>query len=244
MAGFLARDFPGALERHRRRGEPRELPRGGGRHGPPRPRHARARAAHPDARARCAPASRPRSTDPSELRRRVLDVAAHGRQRLALAVSPSADARVFAGGRERFRRRRGRLRHEAQHRAAAATPARLPRDGFSGDGLAPTTILGSRPRRDLPLERSGRSGGARGPDRARSRSSSASEPIFGICLGHQLLGLALGARTFKLKFGHRGANHPVGRTSRRAPSRSRRRTTASRWTPARCPRRSSPRTGT
>ena len=34
-------------------------------------------------------------------------------------------------------------------------------------------------------------------------------PIFGICLGHQLLGQALGARTFKLKFGHRGANHPV-----------------------------------
>ncbi len=34
-------------------------------------------------------------------------------------------------------------------------------------------------------------------------------PIFGICLGHQLAGLALGGRTFKLKFGHRGANHPV-----------------------------------
>lgn len=34
-------------------------------------------------------------------------------------------------------------------------------------------------------------------------------PLFGICLGHQLLALALGARTFKLPFGHRGGNHPV-----------------------------------
>ena len=34
-------------------------------------------------------------------------------------------------------------------------------------------------------------------------------PIFGICLGHQLMGLAAGARTVKMKFGHHGANHPV-----------------------------------
>ncbi|MEC8801247.1 MAG: glutamine-hydrolyzing carbamoyl-phosphate synthase small subunit [Planctomycetota bacterium] len=34
-------------------------------------------------------------------------------------------------------------------------------------------------------------------------------PLFGICLGHQLLALACGAKTFKLKFGHRGANHPI-----------------------------------
>ena len=34
-------------------------------------------------------------------------------------------------------------------------------------------------------------------------------PVFGICLGHQILGLALGAKTRKMKLGHRGANHPV-----------------------------------
>ncbi|MGH9239779.1 MAG: glutamine-hydrolyzing carbamoyl-phosphate synthase small subunit [Vicinamibacterales bacterium] len=38
---------------------------------------------------------------------------------------------------------------------------------------------------------------------------NADVPMFGICLGHQILGLAVGGKTFKLKFGHRGANHPV-----------------------------------
>ena len=37
------------------------------------------------------------------------------------------------------------------------------------------------------------------------------KPVFGICLGHQILGLALGGKTFKLTFGHHGANHPVRR---------------------------------
>jgi carbamoyl-phosphate synthase small subunit len=44
---------------------------------------------------------------------------------------------------------------------------------------------------------------------ANIRALLGKKPIFGICLGHQLLALALGGRTYKLKFGHRGANHPV-----------------------------------
>lgn len=35
------------------------------------------------------------------------------------------------------------------------------------------------------------------------------KPIYGICMGHQILGLALGGKTYKMKFGHRGANHPI-----------------------------------
>ena len=41
------------------------------------------------------------------------------------------------------------------------------------------------------------------------RELAGKTPIFGICLGHQLVGLALGGKTYKLKFGHHGGNHPV-----------------------------------
>jgi len=47
-----------------------------------------------------------------------------------------------------------------------------------------------------------------GVDLARKLISE-EKPLFGICLGHQILGIALGARTYKLKFGHHGGNHPV-----------------------------------
>jgi len=44
---------------------------------------------------------------------------------------------------------------------------------------------------------------------AQIRKLIGKAPIFGICLGHQVLGIAVGGKTYKLKFGHRGANHPV-----------------------------------
>ena len=62
-------------------------------------------------------------------------------------------------------------------------------------------------------------------------------PIFGVCMGHQILALAMGAKTYKLKFGHRGGNQPV-LEQRPAESRSARTTMATPWTRTPCPRKS------
>ena len=71
---------------------------------------------------------------------------------------------------------------------------------------------------------------ARCPTQSRpsARPSPAGLPLFGICLGHQLMALAEGMEVYKMKVGHRGANQPVHQPRRPATSRSRRRTTASR----------------
>ena len=134
----------------------------------------------------------------------------------------------------RLQDRRLRLRHQVEH-PAAAERARLRRPrvsgvdagvGAAGDASPDGVFLSNGPGDPAPLDLR---------DRQRARRSSTSDvPMFGICLGHQILGLALGGKTFKLKFGHRGAQ-PSGEAARRpARSRSRRRTTASPSIRSRC----------
>jgi carbamoyl-phosphate synthase small subunit len=78
----------------------------------------------------------------------------------------------------------------------------VPADTSSEDVLAlkpDGVFLSNGPGDPEPLERQA----------AQIKKIIGKVPVFGICLGHQVLGLALGGRTYKLKFGHHGANHPV-----------------------------------
>jgi carbamoyl-phosphate synthase small subunit len=144
--------------------------------------------------------------DAEVLRARVLESPPMVGNDLALAVSPKAMTEHAPGTRELFRVAAidygmkwniVRLLNAAGCRVrvypATATPERVLE--ADPDGI----FLSNGPGDPAALP---------GPIRTIERLVPA-RPIFGICLGHQLLGLALGGTTFKLKFGHRGANHPV-----------------------------------
>ncbi len=146
--------------------------------------------------------------DPAELHARVLASPEMIGADLALAVS-SKQARVAPGGRGRKK-----FRVAAVDYGMKRNIVRLLQAGSCRVTIFPATasdeqILESKPDGIFLSNGPGDPAALPGPIRTIQKLVPLGKPIFGICLGHQLLGLALGASTFKLKFGHRGANHPV-----------------------------------
>ena len=115
---------------------------------------------------------------------------------------------VLAHGQSPLQRGGGGLRHQAEHRPAAQ-PIGLQRHrgalrhpgGDDPRASSRTALFLS----NGPGDPGGRDAG----DRAGAPACAGKLPIFGICLGHQMIALAYGAKTYKMKFGHRGGNHPV-----------------------------------
>jgi carbamoyl-phosphate synthase small subunit len=146
--------------------------------------------------------------DPAELHRRVLDSPGMIGSDLALAVSRK-EAGLAPGGKGRKK-----FRVAAVDYGMKRNIVRLLQAGSCRVEIFPATasageILESRPDGIFLSNGPGDPAALPGPIRTIQELVPEGKPIFGICLGHQLLGLAFGARTFKLKFGHRGANHPV-----------------------------------
>ena len=146
--------------------------------------------------------------DAAELHRRVLASPAMLGSDLALSVSPRT-ARLAPGGRGRKRYRVAAVDYGMKRNIV-----RLLQDKSCRVEIFPATasaeaVLASRPDGIFLSNGPGDPAALEGPIRTIEALVRTGKPIFGICLGHQLLGLALGASTFKLKFGHRGANHPV-----------------------------------
>ena len=127
-----------------------------------------------------------------------LDARASGSSRAATSTPPAARFKVVA--------------YDSGIKLEHPAPAALGR--LRGDGGAG---LGRRPRPCSSTSRDGvfLSNGPGDPEgvpylvESVRGARSGRVPIFGICLGHQILGLAAGGRTYKLPFGHHGANHPV-----------------------------------
>jgi len=146
--------------------------------------------------------------DSAELHRQVLASPEMVGADLALTVSLKK-ARLEPGGRGRKK-----FRVAAVDYGMKRNIVRLLQAGSCRVTVFPATasdeeILESKPDGIFLSNGPGDPAALPGPVRTIQKLATTGKPIFGICLGHQLLGLAFGASTFKLKFGHRGANHPV-----------------------------------